>query len=174
MSKPMKSQLLTLCLVAAASVAAAETNPPLYLDANQPIEKRIEDLLPRLTLQEKDSLVYANSTFSTAGVPRLGIPELWTDDGPMGVREEVGVGFRNMNRTDDFATAMPATLGLAATFNTTLARAYGGIARIGASALTAAAIACSTALLSASATRAATWPEYLSRTSRSVFGCAGL
>lgn len=123
----MKSQLLTLCLVVGASAFAAETNPPLYLDANQPIEKRVEDLLPRLTLQEKDSLVYANSTFSTAGVPRLGIPELWTDDGPMGVREEVGVGFRNLNRTDDFATAMPATLGLAATFNPDLARAYGAV-----------------------------------------------
>jgi beta-glucosidase len=122
----MKLQLLTLFLVAGTSAFGAETNPP-YLDVNQPIETRVEDLLSRLTLQEKDSLVYANSTFSTAGIPRLGIPELWTDDGPMGVREEVGVGFRNLNRTDDFATAMPATLGLAATFNTDLARAYGTV-----------------------------------------------
>jgi beta-glucosidase len=123
----MKSQLLTLCLIVGASAFGAETTPPLYLDANQAVEKRVEDLLSRLTLEEKDSLVYANSTFSTAGVPRLGIPELWTDDGPMGVREEVGVGFRNLNRADDFATAMPATLGLAATFNTELARAYGTV-----------------------------------------------
>ena len=87
----------------------------------------MDDLLSKLTLEEKDSLIYANSTFSTAGVPRLGIPELWMDDGPMGVREEVGVGFRNLNRTDDFATALPATLGLAATFNTNLANAYGTV-----------------------------------------------
>jgi beta-glucosidase len=100
---------------------------PLYLDSTKPIEARVEDLLSRLTLEEKVSFVYGNSTFSTAGVPRLGIPELWMDDGPMGVREEVGEGFRNLNRTDDFATAMPACLGLAATFNTNLAFAYGGV-----------------------------------------------
>ncbi|HEY5042629.1 MAG TPA: glycoside hydrolase family 3 C-terminal domain-containing protein [Verrucomicrobiae bacterium] len=121
----MKSQLLALCLVTGASVLGAEQ--PLYLDNRQPITARVEDLLSRLTLEEKDSLVYANSTFSVAGVPRLGIPELWMDDGPLGVREEVGVGFRNMNRTDDFATAMPATLGLAATFDTNLANAYGAV-----------------------------------------------
>ena len=45
----------------------------------------------------------------------------------MGVREEVGEGFRNLNREDDFATAMPATLGLAATFNEGLAYAYGAV-----------------------------------------------
>jgi beta-glucosidase len=121
----MKPQLFALCLVTGVSVLGAEQ--PLYLDNRQPIAARVEDLLSRLTLEEKDSLVYANSTFSVAGVPRLGIPELWMDDGPMGVREEVGVGFRNMNRTDDFATAMPATLGLAATFDTNLARAYGAV-----------------------------------------------
>jgi len=108
-------------------VFGAETISLPYLDSSKSIETRVEDLLSRLTLQEKDALVYANSTFSVAGVPRLGIPELWMDDGPMGVREEVGVGFRNLNRTDDFATAMPATLGLAATFNTNLARAYGAV-----------------------------------------------
>jgi beta-glucosidase len=122
----MKSHLFTLCLVTGVSVFGAEAQP-LYLDNSKPIETRVGDLLSCLTLEEKDSLVYANSTFSVAGVPRLGIPELWMDDGPMGVREEVGAGFRNMNRTDDFATAMPATLGLAATFNTNLANAFGTV-----------------------------------------------
>ena len=98
-----------------------------YLDSTQSIDARVADLAGRLTLDEKVSLVYARSTFSIAGVPRLGIPELWMDDGPMGVREEVGEGFKNQNQTDDFATAMPATLGLAATWNPDLARAYGAV-----------------------------------------------
>ena len=114
--------------VFAATIAAALAQErPLYLDDSKTIEARVADLLPRLTVDEKISMVHAKSTFAVAGVPRLGIPDLWMDDGPMGVRAEVGEGFRNLNRTDDFATAMPATLGLAATFNTNLANAYGAV-----------------------------------------------
>jgi len=108
------------------SVARAQEQP-LYIDANQPVEARVNDLLPRLTLEEKVSLVHGNANFTTAGVARLGIPELWMDDGPLGVREEVGEQFRIVGRTDDFATAMPATLGLAATWNPDLATAYGTV-----------------------------------------------
>ena len=123
----MKSQLLSLCLIASASVFCVKAQQPIYLDDTKPVEARVADLLPRLTLDEKISMIHAESTFAVAGVPRLGIAELWTDDGPMGVREEVGEGFRNLNRSDDFSTAMPATLGLAATFNTNLANAYGTV-----------------------------------------------
>jgi beta-glucosidase len=122
----MKPCLLIWGLTIAGSVFGAEMQP-VYLDPGQPVEARVQDLLPRLTLEEKVSMVHAQSTFSVAGVPRLGIPDLWMDDGPMGVREEVGEGFHNLNRADDFATAMPATLGLAATFNTNLAVAYGTV-----------------------------------------------
>jgi beta-glucosidase len=118
--------LMTVVLTATIVPLFAQERP-LYLDGTKPIEARVADLLAKLTLEEKVSLCYGNSTFTTAGVARLGIPELWMDDGPMGVREEVGAGFRNMNRTDDFATAMPAGLGLAATFNTNLANAYGAV-----------------------------------------------
>ncbi|MGA2174892.1 MAG: glycoside hydrolase family 3 C-terminal domain-containing protein [Verrucomicrobiota bacterium] len=100
---------------------------PAYLDGTKSIDARAADLLSRLTVEEKVGMVHANSTFAAEGVPRLGIPDLWMDDGPMGVREEVGEGFRNLNRTDDFATAMPATIGLAATFNADLAAAYGSV-----------------------------------------------
>ncbi len=99
----------------------------VYLDAKKPIDVRVADLLGRLTLEEKDSLVHAQANFSVAGVPRLGISELWMDDGPMGVRAESGEGFRSAGRSNDFATAMPATLGLAATFDPDLARAYGAV-----------------------------------------------
>jgi beta-glucosidase len=116
------SAILTLTMA-----NATAQDQPLYLNTNQPVAARINDLLPRLTLEEKVSLVHGNANFSTAGVPRLGIPELWMDDGPLGVREEVGEQFRVVGRTDDFATAMPATLGLAATWNPELAAAYGSV-----------------------------------------------
>jgi beta-glucosidase len=100
---------------------------PLYLDDGQPVEKRIDDLLSRMTLEEKVTLVHADSLFTTAGIARLGIPKLGMDDGPLGVREELGENFKVLGRADDFATAMPATLGLAATWNGNLAQAYGAV-----------------------------------------------
>lgn len=121
----MKSALVPALLLVTATLAAGET--PLYLNAHKPIDARVNDLLPRLTLEEKVSLVHAKSNFATAGVPRLGIPDLWMDDGPLGVREETGEGFKNLGQQDDFSTAMPATLGLAATFNTNLAMAFGAV-----------------------------------------------
>ena len=99
--------------------------PPLYLDTNQPVAVRVNDLLSRLTLEERVSLVHANGNFTTAGVPRLGIPELVMDDGPLGVREEVDNHFGILGHTNDFATAMPGALGLAATWDTNLAFDFG-------------------------------------------------
>jgi beta-glucosidase len=42
-----------------------------------------------MTLEEKVAMLHAQSKFSSPGVPRLGIPEFWTTDGPHGVRPEV-------------------------------------------------------------------------------------
>src|SRR5262249_42207919 len=89
---------------------------------------RARDLLARLTLEEKISLVHADGTFSTAGLPRFGIGKLWMSDGPQGVREEIQAsGWNSANWKDDFATAMPADIALAATFDVDLARAFGNV-----------------------------------------------
>lgn len=119
--------LLALSVLAAGSGNAGAQERPLYLDGTKPVAARVEDLLSRLTLEEKVSLVHANAHFSTAGVPRLGIPDLKMDDGPLGVREEVGEHGVILNHKDDFATAMPGTLGLAATWDVDLAKAYGTV-----------------------------------------------
>jgi beta-glucosidase len=102
--------------------------PPLYLDTNQPMEKRVEDLLGRMTPEEKISQLHANSKFSIAGIPRLGVPQHWTADGPHGVREDIGPYTWNpAGRTDDYATYMPALCSLGSTWNTDLATAYGSV-----------------------------------------------
>src|SRR5438067_6902417 len=99
---------------------------PIYLDASQPLEARVEDLLGRLSLDEKLSLIHADSKFTTAAIPRLGIPRRWLSDGPHGVREDIGPDtWKPQNRTDDYATCMPAGIALAATWNPDLARAVG-------------------------------------------------
>ncbi|MGC4081690.1 MAG: glycoside hydrolase family 3 C-terminal domain-containing protein [Vicinamibacterales bacterium] len=106
----------------------AQEKPPGYLDANRPIDERVDDLLGRLTLEEKIALVHANTKFTNAGVPRLGIPPLRLSDGPHGVREEISAdSWKPAGRTDDFATALPVGAALAATWNVDLARAYGGV-----------------------------------------------
>ena len=62
---------------------------PVYLDEAKDIEVRVEDALRRMTLDEKIRVIHAQSKFSSAGIPRLGFPDFWTDDGPHGVRPDV-------------------------------------------------------------------------------------
>lgn len=89
-----------------------------YLDPSQPVETRVEDLLSRLTLEEKISFLHADSKFTTAAIPRLHLPRRWLSDGPHGVREDIGPDtWAAAGRTDDFATAMPVGICLAATWN---------------------------------------------------------
>jgi beta-glucosidase len=91
-------------------------------------DERAKDLLPRLTLEEKISLLHGAGTFHTPGLPRFGIDKLWLSDGPNGVREEHQLNtWNSANRNDDFATALPACVGLAASFDPELAKAYGNV-----------------------------------------------
>lgn len=112
------------CLIGCAMAVNAEK--PIYLDVHQPIEKRVQSALSLMTLEEKVGMLHAQSKFSARGVPRLGIPEVWTDDGPHGIREEVfwdqwsGAGW-----TNDSCTAFPALTCLAASFNPDVAALYG-------------------------------------------------
>jgi len=108
------------------SLRAAD--PPPYLNPAQPIEARVADLLGRLTLEEKISLVHGDSKFTTPAIPRLGIPQRWFSDGPHGVREDTGpYTWISMGHTDDFCTAMPVLIALAATWDPDLARSYGEV-----------------------------------------------
>ena len=123
----LRNRLSQACFTALvlASVSAAQ-EVPAYRDPSKSLDIRVKDLLGRLTLEEKVGFIHAASKFSTAGVPRLGIPPLWMSDGPHGVREEIGPDTWNpAGRTDDFSTAMPVGICLAATWNPELAAADG-------------------------------------------------
>ncbi|OIP81322.1 MAG: glycosyl hydrolase [Porphyromonadaceae bacterium CG2_30_38_12] len=122
----MKPSKITILFFIMSSLTVGLAQKPVYLDSNQPIEKRVQDALSRMTLEEKVDMLHAQSKFSSKGVPRLGIPEVWTDDGPHGIREEVfwdkwiGAGW-----TNDSCTAFPALTSLAASFNPEMALLYG-------------------------------------------------
>ena len=99
---------------------------PVYLDENKPLEQRIDDALSRMTLDEKIAVIHAQSKFSSPGVKRLGFPDLWTDDGPHGVRPDVlWDEWEQAGQTNDSCVAFPALTCLAATWNPDLARLYG-------------------------------------------------
>lgn len=88
-------------------------------------EAKIASLIKKLTLEEKISLLHANGIFTAGGVARLGIPAISTDDGPLGVREDVKEGWGSANLTTDSATFFPNGSALAATWNPALAFRYG-------------------------------------------------
>src|ERR1700760_2786039 len=100
----IKSLLLLLPFAAISTVAFAQ-DKPIYKDASQPIDARVHDLVSRLTLEEKVSLLGYNSQ----AVPRLGIPAYnWWNEALHGVA-----------RAGD-ATIFPQAIGMAATFNNDL------------------------------------------------------
>ena len=99
---------------------------PAYLDESKPVEQRIDDALNRMTLDEKIAVIHAQSKFSSPGVKRLGFPDLWTDDGPHGVRPDVlWDEWEQAGQTNDSCVAFPALTCLAATWNPEMARLYG-------------------------------------------------
>ena len=90
------------------------------------LEEKVEATLSQLTLEEKVALTHAQSKFSSAGVPRLGIPELWHTDGPHGIRPEVlWDDWDQAGWTNDSCTAFPALINLAATWNRDMSALYG-------------------------------------------------
>ena len=84
---------------------ALAADQPLFRDPKAPIEQRVDDLLRRLTLEEKVCLLHGRvnegraENFQSGGVPRLNVARLEVTDGP--------VGMRTFDQTP--ATALPST-----------------------------------------------------------------
>ncbi len=122
----MKRFIFSAIAFALISLANAQTVKPVYQDESKPLEERVQDALSRMTVEEKCRITYAQSKFTSPGVPRLGIPELYMSDGPHGVRMEINWNdWAHSHWTNDYCTAFPALTCLAATWNTELASLYG-------------------------------------------------
>ena len=116
----------TILAVLSCGQAERKAETPVYLDESRPLEERVEDALSRMTLEEKVKILHAQSKFSSAGVPRLGIPDLWTTDGPHGIRPEVlWDKWRQAGWTNDSCVAFPALTCLAATWSEEMSALYG-------------------------------------------------
>ncbi|MDE6147651.1 MAG: glycoside hydrolase family 3 C-terminal domain-containing protein [Bacteroidales bacterium] len=126
MKKTFLVPLAGAVLLASCGQAGNGNAGPVYLDEDMPLEERVEDALSRMTLEEKVGVLHAQSKFSSAGVPRLGIPELWCTDGPHGIRPEVlWDEWNQAGWTNDSCVAFPALTCLAATWNEDMSALYG-------------------------------------------------
>ena len=124
-------QLILSCFLTAVAFATSQAQQttnrlPIYLDQTKSEEQRIDDAISRMTLAEKIRIIHAQSKFSSAGVPRLGFPDFWTDDGPHGVRPDVlWDEWEQAGQTNDSCVAFPALTCLAASWNPQMSRIYG-------------------------------------------------
>ena len=124
-------KLILSCVLSAVAFATSQaqqtaSNLPIYLDQTKSEEQRIDDAISRMTLAEKIRIIHAQSKFSSAGVPRLGFPDFWTDDGPHGVRPDVlWDEWEQAGQTNDSCVAFPALTCLAASWNPQMSRIYG-------------------------------------------------
>ncbi len=92
------------------------------------MEKRIEKLIRKMTLEEKVGLLHGNSKFYVAGVERLGIPEWSLSDGPHGVRAEINRhDWAYAGWTNDSASYFPTGTAFAAAWNPELAYRRGEV-----------------------------------------------
>lgn len=108
---------LTIGLMASCAQKGVETNDE---------EAGITSLVAEMTLEEKVHMLHGDGKFNSAGVARLGIPDLTSTDGPLGVREEIQKdSWAPAGWDNDFATFFPAGGGLSSTWNLELARRFG-------------------------------------------------
>ena len=124
----MKRNLLTILSIGLISLSSCtvKQTTPAYLDETKNIDERVSDALSRMTLEEKVNILHAQSKFSSPGVPRLCIPELWCTDGPHGIRPEVKWDeWDQAGWTNDSCTAFPALTCLAATWDKEASALYG-------------------------------------------------
>ena len=123
----MKKRIFAICSLAGLFALAAQAQQlPVYLDDSKPLEQRVEDALSRMTLEEKVAMTHAQSKFSSPGVERLGIPDVWMTDGPHGIRPEVlWDEWEQAGWSNDSCVAFPALTCLAATWNPEMSLLYG-------------------------------------------------
>jgi beta-glucosidase len=122
------------CLLAAvfsASVLSAQATVPAdapYKNPATPLEQRVSDLLSRMTLEEKVSMLAGSGWMESMPIERLGIPAIKMADGPMGVRSWAGssaITNAQSNPVQVLSTAFPSGIAMAATWDVGLVHGEG-------------------------------------------------
>jgi beta-glucosidase len=121
--------LLTLCVPAKLKSQAATAVPAdaPYKNTSLPVEKRVADLLARMTVEEKASMLAGSGWMESMPIERLGIPAIKMADGPMGVRAWMGSSAvtNAANAPKITSTSFPAGVAMAATWDPLLVQREG-------------------------------------------------
>ena len=111
---------IILAAIMAAAIAAGCSSMSLQ-DRLTVNDRKINKIIAQMTLEEKVEMLHSKTNMSSEGVPRLGIQDIKYTDGPFGIREENGDGFRSLGWTLDSATYFPTGSALAATWSKEMA-----------------------------------------------------
>jgi beta-glucosidase len=109
------------------SASAVPADEP-YKNATLPVDQRESDLLSRMTLEEKATMLSGSGWMESAPIERLGIPAIKMADGPMGVRSWAGSSATTSaesTRVKVQSTAFPSGITMAATWDTDLVQREG-------------------------------------------------
>ena len=113
-------RLIYLTAIGILTVCCAQSNESLQ-DRLTVNDGKINEIIAQMTLEEKVEMLHSKTNMSSEGVPRLGIQDIKYTDGPFGIREENGDGFRPLGWKLDSATYFPTGSALAATWSKELA-----------------------------------------------------
>lgn len=124
----MKKQILcatTACALSLLVACAPQTEQPKESQLLK-YEDKITEIISQMTLEEKVNMLHGKNMFSSAGVERLGIPDIEYADGPFGIREEMEPhSWNSLGLANDSATFFPTGSALAATWSEEMAYEYG-------------------------------------------------
>ncbi len=119
-----------ILLFSVLGVAQNQSGPdvPPYKNSSLPVEQRVQDLLGRMTLQEKVAMLSGADWMQSVPNERLGIPSIKMADGPLGIRSWAGPSAETGGmsaKKQVTTTAFPAGIAVAATWDTQVAESQG-------------------------------------------------
>jgi len=122
------SALLVACSQGESMEKSSEHSPVVTAKRIDTVEENVENLLAKLTLEEKISLVHASGKFHINAIDRVGIPEMWLSDGPHGVRHQINRDdWNSAGWTNDHATYLPHLTSVAASWDLEIAALHGQV-----------------------------------------------
>src|SRR6202034_3350543 len=131
-TRTMRYSLGLVWILFAASFSIAQkqssSDIPPYKNPTLPVEQRVQDLLGRLTLQEKVAMLSGADWMQSVPNQRLGIPSIKMADGPIGIRSWAGPSSETKAEVAEkkvTTTAFPAGVAMAATWDTDLLQSEG-------------------------------------------------